>query len=139
MATDIIKTENKGLNNLLDELFSTGSGWNKPEIKFPPVNITEGNENFEVDLYAPGLEKNDFKVNLENGLLTISYDKKVENKDKKAHRIEYMQSSFSRSFTIDDANVDAAKIHATYKDGVLKLTLPKKEKTEIAPKQIEVK
>ncbi|MDR1876855.1 MAG: Hsp20/alpha crystallin family protein [Flavobacteriaceae bacterium] len=137
--TDLIKNSSKSFGSLLDELFTNAPGWNRPEIKFPPVNISEGKENYEVDLYAPGLDKNDFKVNLDKGLLTISYDKKVETTDKKAHRVEYYQSSFKRSFTLDDGNIDAAKIDASYKDGVLKVTLPKKEQTEIEPKQIEVK
>ncbi|MDR2122221.1 MAG: Hsp20/alpha crystallin family protein [Flavobacteriaceae bacterium] len=136
---DIIKSNNRNFGSLLDELFSNTSGWSKPEMKFPPVNITEDNNNYEVDLYAPGLDKNDFKVSLENGMLTIGYDKRTEVTDKKTHRIEYYQSSFKRSFSLDDANIDASKIDASYKDGVLKLVLPKKEQTEVAPKQIEVK
>lgn len=136
---DLIKSNNKSFGNLLDEFFSNAPAWNRAEVKFPPVNISEDKANFEVDLYAPGLKKEDFKVNLEKGLLTISYDKKAETHNKKSHRTEYYQSSFKRSFTLDDSNIDAAKIHAAYHDGVLKLVLPKKEQTEIAPKQIEVK
>ncbi len=137
--TDLIKSNSKNFTSLLDELFANNAGWGRPEMKIPPVNINEDSKNFEVELYAPGLDKNDFKVNLEKGLLTISYDKKTETTDKKAHRVEYYQSSFKRSFTLDDSNIDAGKIDASYKDGVLKLVLPKKEQTEIAPKQIEVK
>ena len=136
---DLIKSNSKSFGNLLDDFFSNAPAWNRAELKFPPVNISEDKENFEVDLYAPGLKKDDFKVNLEKGLLTISYDKKTETHNKKSHRTEYFQSSFKRIFTLDDSNIDATKIHASYKDGVLKLVLPKKEQTEIAPKQIEVK
>ncbi|MGM5631468.1 Hsp20/alpha crystallin family protein [Apibacter raozihei] len=137
--TDIVKTNNKSFGNLLDEIFSNAPAWNRTEVKFPPVNISEDKDSYLVDLFAPGLDKNDFKVSLEKGLLTISYDKKSETSEKKAHRVEYYHTSFKRSFTLDENNIDETKVDASYKDGVLKLILPKKEHTEMAPKQIEVK
>ncbi|MAZ71754.1 MAG: hypothetical protein CMC70_01275 [Flavobacteriaceae bacterium] len=107
----------------------------------PAVNISEDDENFEVEVAAPGLKKEDFNINLENNMLTITGERKEESEekeDKKVTRREFSYSSFTRSFSLPES-VEANDINATYTDGVLKLTLPKKEENKKRPpKQIEI-
>lgn len=98
----------------------------------PCVNIKETNDNFEVEMAAPGLEKKDFKIELNNGLLTISSNKKLEKETKKGQqftRKEFSYQSFSRSFTLPDI-VESNKIEAKYENGLLKLVIPKKEEAK---------
>lgn len=107
-----------------------------------PVNIRETDQSYELELVAPGLRKEDFSVNISNNLLTVSFEHKEENKDENKRngyvRQEYRMQSFSRSFTLDDT-IDADKISAQYKDGVLQLSLPKKEGAQRLSKHIQVK
>ena len=129
----------KTWNNLFDELFSNVPPVWAKEINTPPVNISECKEGYNVDLVAPGLKKDDFKVSLEKGLLTISYEKKAETEvnDAKVHRKEFSINTFKRSFTVDE-NINAEGIQAKYEDGILKLTLPKKEEVAVLPKEIAI-
>ena len=92
-----------------------------------------------MNLVAPGLKKEDFKVNLEKDLLTISYEKKTENEnnDYKTHRREFNVTNFKRSFRVDDV-VNSETIQAKYEDGILKLYLPKKEEVKALPKEINI-
>ena len=103
------------------------------------MNIHETNEGFHLELNAPGRNKEDFKVNVENGLLTISYEKKEsqEQKEYKTIRREFNYRSFKRSFTIDE-KINADGIQARYENGVLKLYLPKKEEIKVSPKEISI-
>ncbi|MBN1117575.1 MAG: Hsp20/alpha crystallin family protein [Bacteroidales bacterium] len=101
----------------------------------PAVNIKENDDEFLIEVAAPGLKKDDFKINYENGRLTISSEKKEEFKDEKdgkVNRKEFSYQSFQRSFTIAEEAIDAEKIKAKYSEGILHLTLPKRE--EIKPK-----
>ncbi|SKB43479.1 Hsp20/alpha crystallin family protein [Dyadobacter psychrophilus] len=104
--------------------------------KIPSVNITENNENYSIQLAAPGLEKKDFKIEVENDMLTISSKKEQESDEEKDNyrRREFSYQSFSRSFQLPE-NSQTDKIEAQYQDGILKLTLPKKEITLPAPKK----
>lgn len=134
----VIRKNNFG--DLFDELFSAiPNGLGKPN-NVPPVNITEDNEGYHIQLIAAGLQKEDFKLNLEKGLLTISYEKKEEEKNPsvKNLRVEYNLGNFKRSFNIDES-VDVEKIEASYKDGILSIGLPKKQEVKILPKSIEIK
>lgn len=110
-----------------NEWFSNNELWNKA-MKVPAVNITESENDYKVSLAAPGLKKSDFKINLEGNMLTISSEKEEsrDEKDARYTRKEYSYSSFRRSFTMPE-EVSPDKIEATYVDGVLRLTLPKKE------------
>jgi HSP20 family protein len=132
----------RAFTNLFDELFNelpafTGKEWNN--WSFPPVNIHETADAYHVELSVPGRSKEDFKVNIENGLLTISFEKKEEakNEDYKTVRREFSFRSFKRSFNLED-HIDAEKIEAKYENGLLKLHLPKKEETKEATKQITI-
>jgi HSP20 family protein len=101
----------------------------------PAVNIRENNDEYRIDMAAPGLSKEQFKVNYDNGQLTISSEMKEEKfgkKDEKYNRREFRYQSFQRSFTIPENMVDGEKIKAAYNDGILQISLPKRE--EIKPK-----
>jgi HSP20 family protein len=127
----------KSFNNLMEDFFN---GFNTPEWKTNvPVNIKETKDAYVLDVIAPGFEKTDFKVNLENSLLTISLEKKNETKEEneKEIRREYSYSSFKRSFTLDE-KIDSAAIEAKYVNGILTLNLPKKAEVKQAAKEINI-
>ena len=103
----------------------------------PSVDITEDDKEYIIKTELPEVKKEDVKVAVENGLLTIVGERKFEKEEnKKYHRVECAYGRFVRSFIVPDA-VDADKVGAEFKDGVLKVHLPKSEKTK--PKEIEVK
>lgn len=104
----------------------------------PLVDITEDEKEFLIKAELPEVKKEDVKVTVENGVLAISGERKIEKeeKDKKYHRIERAYGSFMRSFTLPEGT-DGAKINAEFKDGVLTVRLPKSEKAK--PKSVEVK
>jgi len=104
-----------------------------------PVNIRETNEAYLLEVVAPGFEKSDFKVNLENNILTISAEYRNENRqeEEKSIRREYTYRNFKRSFTIDE-KIDATKIGASYINGILQLNLPKKTEVKEAAKEIVI-
>jgi HSP20 family protein len=107
-----------------------------------PINVRETNLQYEMDVIAPGCRKEDFAINVENNTLTISFAHKDEPKEQNEKagwvRNEYVQQSFTRSFTLDET-VDVNKITAAYKDGILQLILPKNEKAQKWVKNIEIK
>ncbi|MCU7551879.1 Hsp20/alpha crystallin family protein [Chitinophagaceae bacterium LB-8] len=106
----------------------------------PAVNIGENDQSFMVDVVAPGFKKEDFKINIDDDLLTISAETKQENKEaegKEYTRREYSYSSFTRSFQLPD-NAKADAIAAKYEDGILKITIPKTEQKPKASKQISI-
>jgi HSP20 family protein len=110
-------------NDLFDE--SNVDLWN---INVPAANIEETKDSFKVSLAAPGMKKDDFKVDIVGDQLTISSEKKEEKEEKDAtySRREYNYSSFCRTFTLPEGVIQD-KIDAKYEDGLLKLTLPKSE------------
>ena len=137
---NLVKRNYRTFDNLFDDLFTfpvaatRDFSWSNA-----PVNIHENKDGFHLELAAPGLKKEDFKLNLEKGILTISFEKKteVENKEYKTHRKEFSSVSFKRSFNVDDV-IDAENIQAKYEDGVLKIYLPKKEEVKVSPKEISI-
>jgi HSP20 family protein len=137
----LVKSNFRTFNDLFDEFFTQvpATQRNGSNGNIPPVNVHETNDAFHVELIAPGLQKEDFKVAVEKGLLTIGYEKKseTENKDYKTHRREFSVRSFKRSFHVDE-KMDAERIQAKYENGVLKLLLPKKEEVKETPKQITI-
>ncbi|RFM28107.1 Hsp20/alpha crystallin family protein [Deminuibacter soli] len=139
----LVKHNYRNFGNLFDEIFNGAfpANWNKDQQYYaiPPVNISETTEAYQLQLLAPGLNKEDFKVNVEKGLLTISYDKKSEQvkEGEKTHRREFGFNSFKRSFNVDD-QVNVEGIEARYENGVLYLTLPKKEEVKVSPKAITI-
>lgn len=108
----------------------------------PAVNVKENEQSFQVELAAPGLQKEDFNISVENNVLTISSEtKKEENttgENGKYTRKEFSYSSFSRSFTLDEQHIDVDNISANYDAGVLQLSIPKKAEAEKAKKSITI-
>jgi HSP20 family protein len=132
----------KNLNNVFDELFNAFPVTFGNEAKgnsAAPVNITESENGYHLQFNVPGRNKEDFKINLENGLLTVSYEKKEEpeTKDQKVIRNEFSFQSFKRSFNLDQ-KINADGIEAKYDNGILKVFLPKKEEVKNTPKQISI-
>jgi len=102
----------------------------------PAVNIRETNENFEVEMAAPGMNKEDFKVELDGNMLTIISELQKENEEKEGERYtrkEFSYQSFQRTFQLPKDVVDADKIEAKYENGVLRLLVPKKEEAKPKP------
>lgn len=126
------------LSDIFDrEGFTDDRFWNKNWV--PAVNVAEGDQNYEIEVAAPGMKKSDFKVQVENGILTISAERKTEKEEKKKNysRQEYSYNSFTRSFTMP-TDVKEEEIKAQYEDGVLKLTVAKKATAVSNVKQITV-
>jgi HSP20 family protein len=129
----------KTIDTVFDELFNNiPARWNEG-FSAAPVNIHESTDGYQLEVSAPGLNKEDFNVNVDKGLLTISYEKKEEKttEEYKTVRREFSQRSFKRTFTVDEL-VDVDNIQAKYDNGVLKLYLPKKEQAKNSPKQVSI-
>lgn len=134
--------------SLLDKFFEGNMmDWNlsnfaEIDSTLPSVNVRENDNEIVIDLAAPGLKKNDFNVNYDNGRLTISSEKKDENIEKEGQKItrrEFNYQSFQRSFNVPENMVDADKISAKYTDGILHVTLPKREESKPKPsKEIKI-
>ena len=133
-------------NNLVDDLFFELPVFIKNEFNngnrktFIPVNVKETEKTYQLEVVAPGFEKTDFIINLDQDLLTISAEKKdeVKNENEKQIRREYNNRSFKRSFTLDE-KIDATNIEASYINGVLTLNLPKKETVKASATKIVIK
>ncbi len=130
------------ISGFLDDVFQNGwSQLNEEVSAFAvPVNIQETDNSYELHMVAAGYKKEDFKLNLEKNTLQISVEQNEESKEGqegKWLRNEYRRRSFKRSFTLND-KVDTAKISARYADGILVVTLPKKEVSEPAAHEITV-
>lgn len=129
------------LGGLMEDVFQNGWSRVSEEVNAfkAPVNIRETENSYELHLVAPGLTKEDFKINIDQDLLNISYERKEENKDEpsavKWLKSEFKLNSFKRTFSLND-KIDAEKISAKYADGILVVTLAKKEVT--APKSHEI-
>ena len=128
---------NEFFNDFFDNALTTD--YRKGSV--PAVNISESEEGFHLEMAAPGFSKEDFKLSVENDVLTVSAEKKSEKdeKGKKFTRREFSYSSFRRSFTLPEI-VDADKIQAAYENGLMTVDLPKKEEAKPqAPKQIVIR
>lgn len=104
----------------------------------PAVNVAENKDNYRLEFAVPGMNKGDFNIKVDKNLLTISAEKKneVNKEDEKFTVKEFNYSSFSRTFTLPET-VDSSKISAEYTDGILKVSVPKKE--EVKQKALEIK
>ena len=138
-----------GLTNLFDDLF-TRDLWNwgmannsTTNTTIPAVNIRETAENFEVEMAAPGMKKDDFRIELDGNNLTISSEHENQDEVKEGERYtrrEFSYQSFQRSFTLPRDVVDVDQINAKYENGVLHLLIPKKEEAkQKPPRTIEIK
>jgi HSP20 family protein len=108
----------------------------------PAINVKETNEAYQVEVAAPGMQKNDFKIELDGNMLTIRSEKeerRVNNDNEKYTRREFSYQSFQRTFQLPKDVVDEDKIQARYENGLLHLTIPKKEHAkQRPPRMIEI-
>lgn len=142
-----VKTNNplaKSFDGLMQELFNDlpagfGKTVREDVLGFPPVNITEKNDYYHLEVAAPGFEKADFNVKLDGNILTISAEKKAETKSEtdKVIRKEFSAKTFKRNFTLDE-KIEAANISAKYENGILHVGLPKKEEVKAVTKEINI-
>jgi HSP20 family protein len=124
------------------ELFNWGNGnFSSTSTTLPSINIQEKADTFEVEVAAPGMEKKDFNITLDGNMLTISSVKQHSNEKKADNYIrkEFSYQSFQRSLELPKDMVEGEKIKANYENGLLRLTIPKKEESKRkAPKLIEI-
>jgi HSP20 family protein len=130
---------------LFDDFFNAdlfnwnNSNYSNTNTTIPGVNIKETAENYEVEVAAPGMTKNDFKVELDGNMLTISSERinqKEESDNERYTRKEFSYQSFQRAFTLQKNVVDTDKIQAKYENGLLHLLIPKKEEAKQKPPRL---
>lgn len=135
--------------SLLNDFFtddwfdSSTRNWRSAGATLPSVNVRETNDNFIIEVAAPGMNRDNFKVELDNNILYISAELEDKNEmsdeNGKYNRREFNYQSFQRSFSLPETKVEGAKISAKYKDGILNVTVPKREEAKIKPaRQISV-
>jgi HSP20 family protein len=135
---DMVRFQDE-MNRLFDDFFAPPM--NRPEwtdgMWNPSVDVSETKDSVVIKAEIPGMTKDDVKISIQDNTITLKGEKKQEKEEKDAnyHRIERSYGSFCRSFTLPTA-VKADKIKATYKDGILNVTLPKTE--EVKPKEIPI-
>jgi HSP20 family protein len=119
------------LSDIFDDLFVRNLN-TLPENNFAPAtNILEGEKEFKLELAAPGLAKDDFRISLDKNILTVLSEKETGQKDENYTRYEFSYGRFSRSFTLPKS-VDTEQINATCENGILRITLPKKKEEILA-------
>ncbi|WP_325563192.1 Hsp20/alpha crystallin family protein [Pedobacter sp.] len=129
-----------GFTDVFDSIFNDTFFADRMVTRVPAANISESADHYHVELAAPGLKKEDFKINLERKVLNISVEQSNESKqeEKNYAKREYSYNSFVRSFTLPES-ADENGIQATYNDGVLAINIPKREEAKTVSRQIEIK
>lgn len=129
----------KTFDHLFDSMLTDAPERNYHRANFPRVNVAETPDQYELTFIVPGRKKEDFKIKVEQDILTVSFEEKDQPADenRKELRKEFSLRSFSRSFSLDET-MDADSINARYEDGLLTVTLPKKEEVKVIPKEIAV-
>jgi HSP20 family protein len=136
---NLIRKQPPFFPSLIDDFIK--NDWNlkvpSSSVTVPAVNIKELNSQFEIELAAPGMKKDDFEIEVEDGVLSISSTQEEEqvNEKGKFTRREFSYSSFRRSFSLPDS-VDSTNIDATYKEGVLLVLLPKHKEAQPQPRKL---
>ncbi|MCW5515974.1 Hsp20/alpha crystallin family protein [Muriicola sp. Z0-33] len=135
----IIRRSNLVFPSLMDEIFKPDwfGGMENSGGTLPAVNIKENEKDYELELAVPGMKKDDFNVEVDNNIMTISAEAETESKVEEENytRREFSRTSFKRSFTLPET-IDEDKIDASYVDGILKFTLPKKDEALPKPKRM---
>ncbi|WP_316818252.1 Hsp20/alpha crystallin family protein [Pedobacter nyackensis] len=141
MTTLVKSNAFPSLRSAMEDFFNTDF-FNRPFMNtnsLPAVNIRDEENSYELEMAAPGFNKEDFKITSEDGLLTISAETSSEHKEEKKNytRKEFTSSSFSRSFSLPD-NIEEDNVKASYKDGLLTLSLKKSFKALHNKKEISI-
>ena len=126
------------MDRMFENFFGSGADVGESSLTwYPSVDIKETKDDFVLMAEVPGMSKDDIKINISENTLTVKGEKKEEKKedDQNYHRVERRYGTFQRSFTLP-IQVQGNKVKAAYKDGVLTITLPKKE--EVKPKEIPI-
>lgn len=129
-----------GFNDVFDSIFNDTFFSDRTVMRVPAANISETEDNFHIELAAPGLKKEDFNINLDRNVLSISAEQRAEHNDnqKNYSKREYSYNSFVRSFTLPESADDNA-IDAEYVNGVLKINIAKREEAKSVRRQIDIK
>lgn len=129
-----------GFSDVFDSIFNDSFFSDRMVSRVPAVNISESEDQFHIELAAPGLKKEDFKLSVDRNLLSISVERSIENnaQEKNYSKREYSYTSFVRSFTLPES-ADQNEIQAGYTDGVLKIDIAKKEEAKSVTRQIEIR
>ncbi|MFA6083523.1 Hsp20/alpha crystallin family protein [Mucilaginibacter sp.] len=127
-----------GFNDVFESIFNDTFFNDRMVTRVPAVNISESNDHYHIELAAPGLKKQDFKISVDHDQLSISVEQQTEQNDRKFNKREYSYTSFVRSFTLPEL-ADQDRIEAAYEDGVLKIDVAKKEEAKTVSRQIELK
>jgi len=129
-------------NNLFSQLFGSelinDSDFLSDVQRFntPKVNIEETDDNYNIEVAAPGFDKKDFNVTVENNVLTIEASKEATKEDKTFSHYEFSYGTFKRSFSLPENKLKESKISANYKNGILNISLPKKDEAKAQPKRL---
>jgi HSP20 family protein len=141
----LVKFDNKannallpGFNGVFESIFNDTFFNDRLVTRIPAVNISESADHYHIELAAPGLKKQDFKISVDNNLLNISVEQQLETNNRQYNKREYSYSSFVRSFTLPEL-ADRGNIEAAYEDGILKIDVAKKEEAKTVVRQIELK
>jgi HSP20 family protein len=129
-----------GFNDIFDSIFNDSFWSDRTIARVPAVNVSETTDHFHIELAAPGLKKNDFKISIDHNVLYIAVEQQTEANDtgRKYNKREFSYSSFVRSFVLPQA-ADQNQIEAAYEDGVLKVDMAKKEEAKSVSRQISLK
>ena len=133
---NLLKRQNPAFTSLFDDLIFN-QDWNNQNLTMPAVNIIEADDHFDVQLATPGMKKSDFQIEVDEGVLIISSETVTQfNETETSFTLkEFGNHSFKRSFNIPDT-IYADKITAAYKEGILTVSLPKKEEALPQPKKL---
>lgn len=129
-----------GFNDVFDSILNDTFFSDRMTSRVPAANISESEDHFHVELAAPGLKKEDFKINLDRNVMNIAVERQNEQHDdqKNYSKREYSYSSWVRSFTLPES-ANAEQIEAAYTDGILKIDIAKREEAKAVRRQIEIK
>jgi HSP20 family protein len=129
-----------GFNDVFESILNDTFFNDRMVTRVPAVNISESPENYHIELAAPGLKKNEFKISVDDNQLNISVEQRPQqaNNNRKFNKREFSYSSFVRSFTLPEM-ADHNRIDATYEDGILRIDVAKKEEAKSVSRQIELK
>lgn len=141
----LVRRNNEGKSlypNILDELLNSGLSAFEDRRGVPALNVKEDEKELALELRVPGMKKEDIHLDYKDGILTISGERNEEKEERdkdKYLRREFTSYSFHRSFELPEDRYDVANAQAAYRDGILEVTLPKKEQKDKVSRQIEVK